>query len=84
MSFTGQDLKTRPLLGQQLEPVGSSGAVAEVSEHSATSPVNGTTAVSARALPVSTITPLWPASSTRRHHVLLDELGRQGQLDGSR
>jgi hypothetical protein len=24
----------------------------------------------------STITPRWPASSTRLHHVLLDELGR--------
>jgi hypothetical protein len=34
--------------------------------------------------PVSTIAPPWPASSTRLHHMLLDELGRQGQLDGSR
>lgn len=30
----------------------------------------------AAATPVSGITPRWPASSTRLHHLLLDELGR--------
>jgi hypothetical protein len=29
-----------------------------------------------RAAPVSTIALPWPASAARRHHVLLDELGR--------
>jgi hypothetical protein len=31
----------------------------------------------------STIAPRWPASATRRHRVLLDELGRSGRLDWS-